>query len=150
AVVSRFDGIKDLSISSRIDVSRDGRKLVLGDPSRIYIYDTSIQRSTDVSKNFFEARNGRPHVPSPAITPDGDRIIVGFDNDGTVPVAPLDGIGDSEIFYLRQAGIVALSVSPDGRYIAALDKANTIWILDRKRRTAVRSQSMTQSVLTIR
>ncbi len=145
SVVARFDGLKNLGGSTEMSVSRDGQRLLLPADSP-QIFDTSTQKAIAAPQSL-QVNHGGISRSAVAIMPDGNRLIAGYE-DGTVRVVAIDGGGADEIFYTRGVAVATLAVAPDGRFIAALDKANTLWIFDRESRSAARSTTWAKTVST--
>ena len=125
--------------------SRDGRRILLtGSPG------SEPSRLVEVSnKGIRELKLPTGAVRSITMTASGESIVAGY-NDGVIATFTINSPGFQNILDTRGHPIVATILSPDDKFLAAVDASNTLWIFEFATGLVLRSYTMSSTPLALK
>ena len=131
--------------SATIKLTASGQRFMLI-TDRVSLFDVSadgIKRIALPSTGMSQQGDRKLTVVS--LSADGAWYLAGY-SDGLVTVADIAGRRPPRILDTRGVAITAIEMSPDGRYVAAADQTNGVWIFDAKIGELVRSATLAERV----
>ncbi len=128
-------------------LSRDGGRLLLqldGNNLTLFDYNGKDLRVPDTGTYFGSGLS----VTASSLSPDGSYLLVGR-SDGAIVAADIDRRRLLRVFDANRAPVNNIIMSDDGRYVAATDNANTLWIFDFESGELIRSTTFPSDLASV-
>ena len=87
-------------------------------------------------------------ISAAAISADGSKFVTGY-VDGTIAIVDIASNTLQRVFDMRGVSVVLVTTSPDGRYLAAMDKSSTLWIFEITSGELVKTRTFPNAVSSI-
>jgi WD40 repeat protein len=135
--------------SEHLKLAANGRRFMLV-ADRVQLFDVSADGIKPIAvPPTGVSQQGDRKLTAVSLSADGGSYLAGY-SDGLAVVADIDGHRPRRILDTRGVRITQLAMSPDGRYLAAADQTNGVWIFDVTIGELVRSVTLAEWVTGLR
>ena len=115
--------------SATIKLTANGQRFMLI-TDRVSLFDVSADGIKQIAlPSTGTNQQGDRKLTTVSLSADGAWYLAGY-SDGLVIAADIAGRRPPRILDTRGVAITAIEMSPDGRYVAAADQTNGVWIFD--------------------
>jgi WD40 repeat protein len=149
-LIAEVASIPKYGQSTPKSLSHDGSRIVLRiDGNDLLLFDVIDNefKSVDIPDTGTHFGSGRSSTAS-TLSADGRYLLVGR-SDGAIVVADIKRSAIWRVFDAYRVAVNTVVMSKDGRYVAAADDSNTLWVFDTDSGELIRSVTFPVDILAV-